>query len=136
MRIRYVHPQAESLKNTQSYRSCLAFAKSQDKKDDILVNVKSTALRFGDHSRTVLTGLGASFVSLLTYAGYASGAGPLYYLISCLGAASHLTWQLRTVNFEDRADCWAKFVSNGRLGGLVWVGMFADYLAQMFGWLA
>ncbi|KAJ9116684.1 hypothetical protein QFC20_000618 [Naganishia adeliensis] len=108
----------------------------QDKKDDVLVNVKSTALRFGDHSRTVLTGLGTTFVSLLTYAGYASGAGPLYYLISCLGAASHLTWQLRTVDFDSRADCWVKFVSNGRLGGLVWVGMFADYLAQMGGWFA
>ncbi|GHJ84338.1 hypothetical protein NliqN6_0740 [Naganishia liquefaciens] len=107
----------------------------QDKKDDILVNVKSTALRFGDHSRTVLSGLGTAFVSLLTYAGYASGAGPLYYLISCMGAASHLTWQLRTVNFDDRKDCWDKFVSNGRLGGLVWVGMFADYVAQMSGWM-
>lgn len=110
--------------------------KFQDKNDDVLVNVKSTALRFGEHSRTVLTGLGTTFVSLLTYAGYASGAGPLYYLISCLGAASHLTWQLRTVDFDNRKDCWDKFVSNGRLGGLVWAGMFADYLAQMGGWLA
>jgi 4-hydroxybenzoate polyprenyltransferase len=107
----------------------------QDKKDDVLVNVKSTALRFGENSRTVLTGLGTTFVSLLTYAGYAAGAGPLYYLISCLGAASHLTWQLRTVDFESRADCWNKFVSNGRLGGLVWAGMFVDYLAQVYGLL-
>lgn len=107
----------------------------QDKKDDILVNVKSTALRFGDHSRTVLAGLGTSFISLLTYAGYASGAGPLYYLISCMGAASHLAWQLRTVNFDDRKDCWEKFVSNGRLGALVWAGMAADYVAQMSGWI-
>ncbi|KAJ9122111.1 hypothetical protein QFC24_004338 [Naganishia onofrii] len=107
----------------------------QDKKDDVLVNVKSTALRFGENSRTVLTGLGTTFVSLLTYAGYSAGAGPLYYLISCLGAASHLTWQLRTVDFESRADCWKKFVSNGRLGGLVWAGMFVDYLAQVYGLL-
>ncbi|KAJ9105413.1 hypothetical protein QFC21_001784 [Naganishia friedmannii] len=105
----------------------------QDKQDDVLVNVKSTALRFGENSRTVLTGLGTTFVSLLTYAGYAAGAGPLYYLVSCLGAAGHLTWQLRRVDFENRADCWEKFVSNGRLGGLVWVGMFVDYLAQVYG---
>ncbi|WVR03973.1 4-hydroxybenzoate polyprenyl transferase [Kwoniella sp. DSM 27419] len=103
----------------------------QDKKDDVLAGVKSMALRFPDNSRTVISTLSASFVSLLTLTGHLAGLGPLYYLVSCGGAAAHLAWQCITVNFDDRADCWSKFKSNGLLGGLIWLGVAADYVQQV-----
>ncbi|WWD16689.1 4-hydroxybenzoate polyprenyl transferase [Kwoniella shandongensis] len=103
----------------------------QDKKDDVLAGVKSMALRFPDTSRTVISTLSASFVSLLTLTGHLAGLGPLYYLISCGGAAAHLAWQCATVNFDSRPDCWSKFSSNGYLGGLVWLGIAADYVQQV-----
>ncbi|KIR32687.1 4-hydroxybenzoate polyprenyl transferase [Cryptococcus deuterogattii MMRL2647] len=106
----------------------------QDKKDDVIAGVKSMALRFPDTSRQVISTLSASFVSLLTFTGYMAGLGPLYYLISCGGAAAHLAWQCLTVNFDNRPDCWKKFSSNGWLGGLIWSGIAADYVQQvMFG---
>lgn len=106
----------------------------QDKKDDVIAGVKSMALRFPDTSRQVISTLSASFVSLLTFTGYMAGLGPLYYLISCGGAAAHLAWQCLTVNFDSRSDCWKKFSSNGWLGGLIWSGIAADYVQQvMFG---
>ncbi len=97
----------------------------------MLVNVKSTALRFGESSRLFCTTLSTTFVSLLTLTGYLAHSGPLYYLFSVGGAAAHLAWQLRTVDFDNRADCWSKFVSNGWLGGVVWGGMVADYVAKL-----
>ncbi|CAD6579696.1 MAG: Para-hydroxybenzoate--polyprenyltransferase, mitochondrial precursor (PHB:polyprenyltransferase), partial [Tremellales sp. Tagirdzhanova-0007] len=41
----------------------------QDKKDDILVGVKSTALRFPNSSRILISSLSATFVSLLALTG-------------------------------------------------------------------
>eukprot|EP00124_Ichthyophonus_hoferi_P004619 Ihof_evm2s531 gene=Ihof_evmTU2s531 len=41
----------------------------QDKKDDVMVGVKSTALRFGDNSKIWLTGFGTSSIGLLALAG-------------------------------------------------------------------
>lgn len=102
----------------------------QDKTDDILANVKSTALRFGDNSRIILSGFATTMVSLLTYVGYIAEASPLYYLISCVGSAVHLSWQLGTVDFDSRKECWSKFVSNGYMGGIVWLGTLADYFVR------
>lgn len=93
--------------------------------------VKSIALRFPDTSRPLISALSATFVSSITLTGYLTGAGPLYYLISCGGTAAHLAWQCITVNFDDPADCWRKFVSNGWLGGVTWLGMVADYFMRV-----
>ena len=103
----------------------------QDKKDDILVGVKSIALRFPDNSRILISSLSATFVSLLALSGEIASLGPLYYLISCGGTAAHLAWQCATVDFDSRPDCWKKFTSNGWLGGLVWLGIAADYVQQV-----
>ncbi|TYJ57714.1 4-hydroxybenzoate polyprenyl transferase [Cryptococcus floricola] len=103
----------------------------QDKTDDVLAGVKSMALYFPDTSRQVIAGLYTTFVSLLAFTGHMAGLGPLYYLISCGGAAAHLAWQVLTVNFDSRPDCWKKFSSNGYLGGLIWLGVAADYVQQV-----
>ncbi|KAK4689911.1 4-hydroxybenzoate polyprenyltransferase, partial [Tremellales sp. Uapishka_1] len=103
----------------------------QDKKDDILVGVKSMALRFPDTSRTVISVLSSTFVSSLALTGYLADLGPLYYLVSVGGTALHLAWQCIKVDFDNRLDCWKKFSSNGWLGGLIWVGIAADYVQQV-----
>lgn len=123
---------AHQVRTVAAYRHNAPFADMrQDKKDDVLAGVKSMALRFPDHSRTVISTLSATFVSALTVTGHLAGLGPLYYLISCGGAAAHLAWQCITVNFDDRADCWKKFVSNGYLGGLIWSGIAANYVSEV-----
>ncbi|KAL1920701.1 uncharacterized protein VTP21DRAFT_1078 [Calcarisporiella thermophila] len=98
----------------------------QDKRDDVKVGIKSTALLFGNKTTQYLTGFGTSFVSLLALAGFMNGQGIPFYLVSVGGSAAHLAWQLRTVRYEDPKDCWKKFVSNKWLGALVWSGIVAD----------
>ncbi|KAG0362955.1 Para-hydroxybenzoate--polyprenyltransferase, mitochondrial precursor (PHB:polyprenyltransferase) [Gamsiella multidivaricata] len=103
----------------------------QDKKDDIKIGVKSTALRFGDKTAEYLTGFSAGMVSLLALAGYMNDQGPLFYALSVGGATAHLTWQLKTVNYENPADCWSKFASNKWTGALVFSGIAGDYVSRV-----
>ncbi|KAI5479146.1 4-hydroxybenzoate hexaprenyltransferase [Pseudohyphozyma bogoriensis] len=100
----------------------------QDKSDDIHAGVKSTALLFGENTRPILTGFSASFISLLTLAGYLNHQSLPFYLISVGGSAMHLLWQLRTADLETRESCWKVFKSNRDLGAIVWLGMVTDYL--------
>ncbi|KAF9395459.1 Para-hydroxybenzoate--polyprenyltransferase, mitochondrial precursor (PHB:polyprenyltransferase) [Podila verticillata] len=103
----------------------------QDKKDDIKIGVKSTALRFGEKTPTYLAAFSTGMVSMLALSGYMNDQGPLFYALSVGGAAAHLAWQLRTVNYDNPADCWSKFASNKWTGALVFSGIASDYLYQM-----
>jgi 4-hydroxybenzoate polyprenyltransferase len=96
------------------------------------VGVKSTALKFPETSRALISGLSASFVSCLALTGHMAGLGPLYYLISCGATSLHLAWQCATVDFESRPNLWKMFTSNGYVTGtLVWLGIAADYVQQV-----
>ncbi|CAO3617703.1 unnamed protein product [Cunninghamella echinulata] len=102
----------------------------QDKKDDEKIGVKSTALRFGDKTNTWLTGFSSTFVAMTALAGYMNDQGLPFYLISVLGTAAHLTWQLKTVDYNSPADCWNKFKSNTWTGGILWSGIVIDGLVS------
>ncbi|RUS17507.1 hypothetical protein BC937DRAFT_89900 [Endogone sp. FLAS-F59071] len=98
----------------------------QDKKDDIQIGVKSTALLFGTRTPQWLTLFSTSFVSLTALAGYMNAQGLPFYAVSVVGTAAHLAWQLWTVSYNDPADCWKKFASNKWTGGLVCSGIVLD----------
>ncbi|KAJ3041123.1 Para-hydroxybenzoate--polyprenyltransferase, mitochondrial precursor (PHB:polyprenyltransferase) [Rhizophlyctis rosea] len=99
----------------------------QDKKDDIKVGIKSTALRFGANIRMWLSGFSLITVGMLATAGYMNDQGPAFYAISVGGAAAHFMWQLRTLKVTDVADAAKKFRSNGTLGGIIFLGIVVDY---------
>lgn len=103
----------------------------QDKTDDIHANVRSTALLFGDQTKPILSTFSLSFLSLLSYAGYLNSQGMPFYLISVVGAASHLFWQIKNLKINDRANCWELFKSNRNLGFIVWSGIMVDYLGKI-----
>jgi 4-hydroxybenzoate polyprenyltransferase len=81
----------------------------QDREDDKKAGLKSTAVLFGSHVRQTLSFFATLFVACLIIAGVANDHGAWYFSISVGGAALHLTWQLYTVNFESKKDCWKKF---------------------------
>ncbi len=96
----------------------------QDKEDDVLIGVKSTALKLGRHTRPWLWGFYAAAVALLAAAGAAAGLGWPYFAMLAL-AALQLGWQAATVNTDDPANCLAKFHSNRLAGFLILAGMIA-----------
>jgi len=98
----------------------------QDKDDDSKLGLQSTALTFGQYNYPIMASLSAITVGGLALCGYNAGLGAPYYLVSVAGAATHLAWQLGTVDLNNRASCMAKFVSNKWLGFLVFLGLVLD----------
>lgn len=99
----------------------------QDKEDDALVGVKSTALRLGANTRPWLYGFYAATLALFAAAGIAAGLS-WPFLAILAGAGSHLAWQARTVDIDDPADCLAKFKSNRHFGWIVLAAVLAGHL--------
>jgi 4-hydroxybenzoate polyprenyltransferase len=100
----------------------------QDKNDDVSVGIKSTALRFGDNLKRWISGFAILSVGSLALAGYNNGQDILFYLISVGGSATHLFWQIYTLNPLSASDAWKKFKSNRNLGIIVSAGIVLDWI--------
>jgi 4-hydroxybenzoate polyprenyltransferase len=96
----------------------------QDKEDDALIGVKSSALKLGARTRPFLWGFYAVATALLAAAGWTANLDWPYYALLALGAAQ-LGWQAATVDIDSPADCLAKFRSNRLFGFIVLAGMVA-----------
>ncbi|KAG8994410.1 Para-hydroxybenzoate--polyprenyltransferase, mitochondrial precursor (PHB:polyprenyltransferase) [Tulasnella sp. 427] len=106
----------------------------QDKKDDVKVDIKSTALLFGDRTVPILSALSASSMSFVSYAGYLNGQGLPFY--AGVGLATlQLARVLRKTEWDDRASCWKGFVGCGWVGIWVWAGASLDYVFSISGLL-
>ncbi|KIP03842.1 hypothetical protein PHLGIDRAFT_76952 [Phlebiopsis gigantea 11061_1 CR5-6] len=85
----------------------------QDRGDDIQAGVKSTAVLFGSHMRSILCAFASGFVMALVYTGVATGASTAYFIVTVLMTALELAWQMYILDFTNEAQCWKVFkVSN------------------------
>lgn len=101
----------------------------QDKYDDMLIGVKSTALKFGDNTKVWLTGFGTAMVSLLVLTGKMCDQTWPYYTTVSLTAA-HIAHQLYTVDLNNPDDCASKFRSNTQLGFVMFMGIVLGNLLK------
>ncbi len=83
----------------------------QDKEDDALIGVKSSALALGARTRPFLYLFYGLALVLWVAAGGTAGLGLPYYVGLAL-AAAQLMWQAAAVDTDDPGDCLAKFKSN------------------------
>lgn len=99
----------------------------QDKEDDVLVGVKSTALRFGEATPQWLS---AFFMgALLLWAASAWLAGAHFPTLLALGlAGAHFAWQVATLDVDDPVNCLARFKSNQTVGWILFAGLVADMI--------
>ncbi|KAJ7047509.1 para-hydroxybenzoate-polyprenyltransferase, partial [Mycena alexandri] len=98
----------------------------QDKKDDIGVGIRSTALLFGERTRPILGALSATSLSLVSYAGYLNAHGTPFYLGVSL-AATQLARIIYRTDFNKRQSCAQGFVDCGWSGFWIWMGALVDY---------
>jgi 4-hydroxybenzoate polyprenyltransferase len=102
-----------------------------DIKDDAKAGIKSIALKHDGQTKQVLTGLAVTQIGLLAAAGMAAGAGPVFFIGSCGGAAVTLAVMIKKVNLKSVKDCWWWFVNGCWLtGGVISAGLAAEYLVQ------
>ena len=101
----------------------------QDKEDDALIGVKSSALRLGDRTRPALYIFYIGAALLIAVAGWlAALAWPFYLLLAA--ALAQLLWQAADVKLDDPGDCLEKFKSNRLAGWLVLAGIVTGHLFQ------
>jgi 4-hydroxybenzoate polyprenyltransferase len=101
----------------------------QDKEDDLMVGVRSTARLFGPRTRPMLALFYAGAVLLLAVAGWLAGArGPYYVGLALAGV--HLGSQVARLDTEDPAVCLRLFKSNRDVGWIVFFGTVAEALWQ------
>jgi 4-hydroxybenzoate polyprenyltransferase len=97
----------------------------QDRDDDLLIGIKSTALLFGERTATVLSGFYAAAVALIAVAGFMAGGG-MIFAIGLIAFAAHLAWQVSRLNIDDPAHCLMLFKSNRDAGLILFGAMLLD----------
>ena len=97
----------------------------QDKEDDALVGVKSTARLFGAFTKPAMFALYALATLLFGFAAVLADAGPAAFAGIALGAL-HLLWQAIVLDIDDPDQCLKLFRSNATYGWIVFGGLVAD----------
>ncbi len=101
----------------------------QDKEDDALIGVKSTALRFGDRTVAWLTGFMIVTVMAALLAGLLATLdgrllAPLAVIAGCWAFCWRLVWQLRRLDIDDPDVCLKLFRDNREAGLILFAGFF------------
>ncbi|MCM2294556.1 4-hydroxybenzoate octaprenyltransferase [Allorhizobium sp. BGMRC 0089] len=94
----------------------------QDKEDDALVGVRSTARLFGDDTKVWLTGFYGGMILLLLFAFIFTGVALPGYL-GLVVAAGLLTYQVSVLDIDNPTQCLALFKMNHPLGFIVFLGL-------------
>lgn len=101
----------------------------QDKEDDAIVGVRSTALLFGEKAPLAVGVFYAVGVLLIALALALNDASPLSFL-GLAGFAAHLARQVVRLDHRDGDLCLKLFRSNRDAGAILFAGLAADCLCQ------
>jgi 4-hydroxybenzoate polyprenyltransferase len=97
----------------------------QDREDDALIGVKSTALLFGERTRPILALFYAGAVVLIGLAGFMAGGG-IVFALGLAAFAAHLAWQTAALDIDDPAHCLKLFKANRDAGLILFGAMLVD----------
>lgn len=116
------------------YAGCIAWTIAydtiyahQDKEDDAMIGLKSTALHFGAETPRWLTLFYGLALVLWVWAGWLAGAQVGFYAAIALSGA-HFVWQVATLDMADPANCLKRFKSNMHVGWLLTLGLIVDLM--------
>jgi 4-hydroxybenzoate polyprenyltransferase len=97
----------------------------QDRDDDLLIGIKSTALLFGERTPAMLAIFYAGAIVLIAAAGFMAGGG-IIFTIGIVAFATHLAWQVSRLDIGDSAHCLTLFKSNRDAGLILFAAMLVD----------
>ncbi|MEZ5900273.1 MAG: 4-hydroxybenzoate octaprenyltransferase [Hyphomicrobiaceae bacterium] len=103
----------------------------QDKDDDALLGLGSTALTFGDNTVSWVGALYGGAVVLWLAAGLMAGTHLIYFLAITL-VFLQMTWQVATLDTKNPANCLRRFRSNRDVGAAVFLAIVADMALSWF----
>jgi 4-hydroxybenzoate polyprenyltransferase len=97
----------------------------QDREDDALIGIKSTALLFGARTRPALAGFYAAATVLIGVAGFMAGAGVIF-AAGLAAFAAHLAWQVHRLETSDPDCCLMLFKSNRDAGLILFAALILE----------
>jgi len=101
----------------------------QDREDDALIGLQSTAILFGARTKPMLAVFYAAAVILIGIAGFAAGGGAIFG-VGLFAFAAHLAWQIVRLDIDDPDLCLMLFKSNRDAGLILFAGFVLDALAR------
>jgi len=107
----------------------------QDKEDDALLGLGSTALTFGDDTVSFVGGMYGMAGLMWLLAGALAGAHLVYFLAVVL-VFLQMSWQVSTLDISDPANCLRRFKSNRDVGLALFAGLAADMALSWFAGLS
>ena len=87
----------------------------QDREDDAIAGVRSTARLFVEHTASLLTACYAATVAALALAGWLAGLSA-WFFAALLAPAGLLAWQVVRLDINDPANCLRLFRLNREVG--------------------
>jgi 4-hydroxybenzoate polyprenyltransferase len=97
----------------------------QDRDDDALIGIKSTALLFGERTKPMLALFYGLAVILIGAAGFAVHGG-IVFALALLVFAAHLGWQIKRLDISDPDNCLMLFKSDRDAGLILFAGLLLD----------
>lgn len=94
----------------------------QDREDDAIVGVRSTARLFGDSTKSWLAGLYGGALMLFALS-FAAAQAPMPVLAGLVAAGAHMTRQIAVLDINDPDQCLRLFKSNSVVGWLIFLGL-------------
>ena len=94
----------------------------QDREDDALIGIKSTALLFGARTKPMLVLFYGAALVLIGAAGFTAGSG-LIFALGLVAFAAHLAWQIARLDIADPDNCLAVFKSDRDAGLILFAGL-------------
>ena len=100
----------------------------QDIKDDEIIGVKSTSIKFKNDPKKFLLFCYLVFIVSLIFVGINMNFKLFYFMVLIIPAAQLFIFQIKNLNISDTNNCLAKFKSNNLLGLIVLINIFVGKL--------
>ncbi len=97
----------------------------QDKEDDSIIGIKSTALLFGKRTKLALIAFYSGCIILLAASFLLADSG-IIALFGILVGSVHFGWQINTLDLADSSRCLRLFRSNRDFGWIIFAGLILD----------
>ena len=95
----------------------------QDIKDDEIIGVKSTSIKFKKNPKIFISGCFLIFILCLLYIGYKMTFSSIYFFGIVIISLHLLIYQIKFLNINDQFNCLSKFKSNNLIGFLVFINI-------------
>jgi len=95
----------------------------QDIKDDEIIGVKSTSIKFKRNPKLFLLLCYLSFISSLIAVGFIMNFNYLFYIFLLISMMHLLLFQVYKLNFKDPKNCFKIFKSNNFLGFFIFINL-------------